>query len=451
MSSEVEDSEVSSEHDSVYSFDDSFQEKILSLCFRDPSFMKVTEGLIQPEFFGKDSHKVLIKIALDYYKNYKKSPHISVLSTIIKDAIADKKIRSDMIADVKDAIKSALKTDISDGAFIKEKVCEFAKHKAIEGAIIKSVGYLESGKYEEIEKEVSKAVGVGLNEEDIGIDYYDDIDRRTKERLDFASGKIAKRGITSGYKEIDDLLYNNGWGRKELSVIMGPAKGGKSMSLGEFAKNASLAGYNVFYATCEVSRDIIVDRLDANITGTLMKGLKLSAEDVNRKFKAELTGKAVGKLIISEHPSGALKVSQLRRIIDSWKNRGVNFDLIVVDYADIMCPERIGNDYRDDMRRIYIDLREVAFIYDAAVLTATQTNREGMKAITAKATDVAEDINKVRTLDVMIIIAATEAEKADGEMRLVFALNRNGPSDVTVTFQQERKYLRFLKKVLKVE
>jgi replicative DNA helicase len=230
-------------------------------------------------------------------------------------------------------------------------------------------------------------------------------------------------------------------------VIMGAAKAGKSMSLGEFGSNAALAGFNVLYVTLEVGRAIIADRVDAKLSETAMKVLNDSPFKVQEAIE-KAVAKSPGALKIREYPTGSFKPSQLRRLLEFYRARSTQFDLIIVDYADIMAAERFTGDLREDMRSIYIDLRAIAFDYNAAVLTATQTNREGAKAAVAKMTDVAEDFNKIRTADIVISINAIEEEIKSGEARLFFAASRNGESGFTLRIKQERSQMRFLTKVL---
>jgi replicative DNA helicase len=82
------------------------------------------------------------------------------------------------------------------------------------------------------------------------------------------------------------------------------------------------------------------------------------------------------------------------------------------------------------------------------VLTATQTNRDGAKAATAKATDVGDDWNKARTVDIMIGINATDAEKAAGEARLTWLLSRNTEDGFSLRIKQDRQKMQFLTKII---
>ena len=130
---------------------------------------------------------------------------------------------------------------------------------------------------------------------------------------------------------------------------------------------------------------------------------------------------------------------------------GIKFDLVVVDYADLMVPTRTMDDVIENSKRIYIDLRGIAQAEDLAMLSATQTNREGMKAAVAKMTDISDDINKARTCDLLISINATADEVTNGIRRLYFAASRNQAADVTIKIQTALHRGKFIAKILAVE
>jgi replicative DNA helicase len=98
-----------------------------------------------------------------------------------------------------------------------------------------------------------------------------------------------------------------------------------------------------------------------------------------------------------------------------------------------------------------VDLRAIAFEENVAMLTATQANREGHKAAVVKAEHVAEDFNKVRTVDLMISINKTEEEARDGIARLYFAASRNQESGFTIVVKQNLACMQFVTSVLRIE
>lgn len=430
-----------------FEFDQSFQTKVAALVMRDTNFAMNTKDLIKPEYFTEDAAGTLVRLVQEHIKTYRAVPDMKILPTILKDEIAAKRIRPDMVDPVKQMVRSVLKTDLSNPQFVQDKVVDFAKTQAVIDVMEKCVnGLIDKRDWGKIGQLMKDAVSVGANTDGGDYDYFGEIENRTKQRHDLKAGRVVRSGITTGYPALDAYLYHMGWGRKELSCIMGAAKAGKSMSLGDFGKNAALAGYNVFYDSLEVSTEIISARVDAALSDTMMKDLHKDPDAVEAAIKA-MAAKS-GKFKMREHASGTLKPSQLYRLIENYRADGIMFDLVIVDYADIMASEYRSDSLIENLRTIYVDLRALAFELNCAVLTATQTNRDGAKASTAKATDIGDDWNKARTVDILIGINATDAEKAANEARLTWLLARNGESNFSIRIKQDRQKMQFLTKVI---
>jgi replicative DNA helicase len=190
---------------------------------------------------------------------------------------------------------------------------------------------------------------------------------------------------------------------------------------------------------------IYADRLDANFSDTAMRLLKDHPFDVATKVKAAALKSA--PLMVHDFASGSLKPSMIRRILERYRAKGIIFDLIVVDYADICSAEHPTGEFRHDSNSFWVDLRGIGYEQNAAILTATQTNREGAKKMTATGLDVAEDINKTRNVDLLISINATPEEIDSNEVRLFAAASRN-QKEFHLRIQQDREKMRFIKKVL---
>lgn len=429
-----------------YEFDVAFQRKIASLFCRDTTFALKTKDLINPEYFTETAVGDLIRIVQSHIQVYKTIPEMRMMPQILKDELAAKRIRRDALDEVKGLLRSVMSADLSNPAYVTDKVSDFARHQAIENGIMTAVPLLEKGDFAKIAEVMNKALAVGVLVDGDDYDYFEEIKNRTKIREDLVAGKIVRTGITTGYTGLDAYLYHQGWGRKELSCIMGAAKSGKSLSLGDFSKNASLAGYNVFYGSCEVSKTIIADRIDAALSDTLIRDLHKNAADVELAI-IKAHAKA-GAFKMRDYPSGALKPSQLHRQIENYRSEGLVLDLVALDYADIMAAEYRSDNLQENLRTIYIDLRAIAFEFNLAMLTATQTNRDGAKASTAKATDIGDDWNKARTVDILIGINATDAEKKIDEARLTWLLSRNTEDGFSIRIRQNRQKMQFLTKIL---
>ena len=429
-----------------FDFDQAFQRKVAALIIRDTTFSNQVKDLVKPEYFTETAVGAVVRMVQEHVKVYRSVPDQSILPTLIKDAFDKKMIRPDLREEVVNLVKFALKADLSNPKFVSEKVADFAKHQAVEQAMIAAMPLMEKNDWAKIRKIMDDAMKVGIVDDGGDYDYWTEIDSRTARREDIKAGRLTKNGITTGYSGLDCYLFHNGWGRRELSCLMGGAKAGKSLGLGDFTKNASLAGYNTLYASLEVASWIIAERIDAALSDTLIKELHKDPDEVKRRIDA--ANAAAGAFRFKDFASGTMKPSMLNRAIEKYRSEGLILDLVTVDYADIMAAEYRSDNLQENLRTIYIDLRAIAFEHNVAMLTATQTNRDGAKASTAKATDVGDDWNKARTVDILIGINATDEEKKDNEARLYWALSRNTEDGFSIKIKQDRQKMQFLTKVL---
>ncbi len=459
-SSPLASSEVTLESDK-YEFGPEFQTKVATHAMRNLDFMRKVGHLIKPDYFENIGEAAMVNIALRYFNKYNTTPTAPAAKELFQEDLTAKVIRGDMKQVAIDAFKSVFApgADLSDGNYMAERVAEFARHQAVSAAILESVDLLQKRQVPKIIEKVKMACEVGINLDGEEYDYYQRIDERSNERKDRLAGKMPPTGITTGLLKMDELLYHKGWGKKELSVIMGGAKSGKTTALINFAKAASLAGKNVLYVTLEVSAKIISERLDASMSDTLIKELMARVNDVSAKIKA--MAPRAGALKIHEFPSGTFTPNQLRQLVERYKSPkvlpsgevrpAIQFDMIVVDYADIMAPNHRTNDAIENSKGVYLDLRAIAHEENVAMLTATQTNREGFKSTVAKAEHVADDFNKVRTVDIMISINVTDEERANGEARLFFAASRNQEGGFTIFIKQELAKMKFIASIVRIE
>lgn len=441
--------EPEKEEGSRYSFDESFQAKIAALCVRDTQFMQRTDGLIRPEYFENITDAAIVNIANRYFSKYKKVPgDKKIFGMLVRKDVIGKVIKKEHVPMLIARIGELYSHDISDRDFVIEEVATFARHQAVSKAILDSVEHLDLREFDKISTSLKKALDVGESADHGIYSYGEMVDARTTERLERAAGKLAPTGVTTGYAGIDRHLYHGGWGRRELSVLMGGAKAGKTTALIDFGVAACghINRYNVLYCTLEVSAKIIAERMDANISGSLMMELGKSIHGV--KEKVERFIKSAGRFDIVEFPTGSMRVSDLRRMIERRKAQGIKYDLVIVDYADLMAPERVTDNSIENSKSVYVALRGLAMQEDIAVLTATQTNREGAKKMVATMTDIAEDFNKVRIADVIISINKTEEERALKQCRLFFAACRNQAAGFAIRVQQDVDRMKFVTEVI---
>jgi replicative DNA helicase len=445
----VADADTSGATIKTYEFDDEFQLELTALICRDGEFNAKVEGLVDPSYLTDHLNGILVRLARDYFDKYRFPPSTKIWTTLIREGIDKKILRKDDSGELVARLKECLQSPLTDAAFITEHVAEFARRQALEAAILEAVELIDKNKFDKVEGLIKTAMNVGVNEETNRYDFWENVESRAHYRQEVLAGRIKPDGITTGFKEFDDELYNRGWGRRELSVLMAPAKGGKSMALIGFGLAAVLAGYNVAYVTLEVAARIIADRSDANLSSTKMSDLQNAIGVVKGRVQAKQT--KAGRFDLYDFPTGSLSPMDLRRLLSRKKSQGVKYDLIIVDYADLMRPDMVSQESRENSRLIYVGLRAIAQEFNAAMLSATQTNREGFKATAGKMEHVSEDINKARTVDLLLSLNAGDEEKKNNEARIYLAASRNQRSDVTIKVRTDFERAKYIAGILAVE
>jgi len=435
-----------------YDFDEDFQRKIVALFIRDDKFLKRCSDIIKPDYLDSLADKLLISIAISHFDNYGLSLNTGALAKVaIRDAITKRIIRKDEQSKVIDRLKELFKEPLDNSEFVIDQCSRFAKRQAIENAFIKSINNMDGDKFnpDAIEEDMKAAFSVGARTHEEPYDYYKAFAQRTEVREKIASGEIKRRGLPIGVPEFDSLLHHRGFGLKELTILMAGAKRGKTTALWDIAKRWSLMGYRVLGITLEVSKEVISDRLDANISGVPMSKLEDELHKVHNKLKDKLE-KGQGNLMMHEFGANSYRPKDLEMLLEDYKAKGIVFDAIVIDYLDIMAPNKWTQDERVNSKNVWLDSRAIAAKYDVAMLSATQTNREGATKTVADDTDVADDFNKIRIADLVISINATEDEIKRGESRLYLAASRNQRGKFSVLIQNNMECMQFMTKVLDI-
>jgi replicative DNA helicase len=430
-------------------FDEDFKNKVLALSLRDESFCERVDGLIDPSLFDDEPSKYVLNIAQAHYRKYNQPPSPVAVSHVFNEDKANGIIRKELHSVVASKFKMLYKSDISDRDFVVDKVADYARRIATINAVLKASEIIDNGDdVGTIMPLMQKALDTGSSDLTAAYDYKGGIEQRTAIRKARLKGEIAYNSVSTGYKDFDNSLYRKGWGKAELSLYMAPSKRGKSIALIDHALRAAERGYNVLFVSLEVSTEIQNDRMDSNISGVKMDDLSIFIDKVDERV-AKWAARAAN-LKMHEYPSGTFRVSDLRRLIKKYQANGLLFDLVVVDYTDIMLSEASSTEGIDKSKQVLIDLRALAQAENVAILSATQTNRTGAEVETIEAIHVAEDYNKIRIADLVISINVNDIEAQTGEARLYFAASRNQKA-ATIVVKRDLSIMRHIMEIVEVK
>ena len=134
-----------------------------------------------------------------------------------------------------------------------------------------------------------------------------------------------------------------------------------------------------------------------------------------------------GTLIIKEYPTKSASVQTLKNHIEKLRKRGIEPDMVLVDYADLLRPPRSTGEKRHELEETYEGLRGLAQTYEIPIWTASQTNRGGLNAEVITMEAISEAFNKCFVADFIFSLSRTVQDKQANKGRLFIAKNRNGP------------------------
>lgn len=294
----------------------------------------------------------------------------------------------------------------------------FAKHKALESAILKSADLLENGEYGACEDLVKQAVQIGL-QKDLGTDYF--LDPRA--RLEAIKDKNGQ--VSTGWPSLDKKLFG-GFNKGELNIFAGGSGSGKSLFMANMGVNWCLAGMNVMYLTFELSENLVSMRLDAMTSETPSRDIFKSIDDVEMKVK--MIGKKSGAFQVKYMPTGK-NANDVRAYLKEYEIKtGRKIDVLLIDYLDLMHP--IGTKISAEnlfVKDKYVseELRNLAMELNCIFVTASQLNRSSVEEIEFDHSHISGGISKINTADNLIGIFTSRAMRERGRYQIQLMKTRS--------------------------
>ena len=252
------------------------------------------------------------------------------------------------------------------------------------------------------------------------------------------TGRDPADGFKTGIKELDKLGIGP-W-RKELLFLIGVAGRGKSWWLVHLGKTALVKGKKVCHITLEMSESLVHHRYVQSYFAAAKREMETVVANIEvdedgmiehfgtRKYKPKFTmnrpedfeaitkkikayKKRFNRLNIKEFASGTLTVGELEAYLDMLE-RTQNFvpDILMIDYVDLMKLNR--DNYRTSLGGIFVDIRGLAKKRNIAIVTVTQSNRQGVKAKEITEDLVSEDWSKIQTADTILSYTQSPHEAA---------------------------------------
>jgi len=395
-------------------FGKSFQENLCKLLVYDRSFCDQMQEVLDVGYLELKYLQVFVRKLFDYKDEYKTHPTNGTLNSIFNTELElENEVIQKQISDYFVRIQAF--PNVEDTEYVKNKSLDFCRKQVLKSAMMESVPLLNKCSFEEIERLITKALRLGMDN-DFGYDYIKDFDERFMEK--------ARNPISTGWTKIDKIT-KGGLGIGELGVVIAPTGAGKSHVLVHFGAQALKQGKNVVHFTLELSDTSVAKRYDACLTGINLDNVIDEKEAIYTHIKD-----IDGHLIIKEYPTKSATTVTLKNHLEKVRQTQMEIDMIIVDYGDLLrstISHKRNSEKRHELESIYEELRGIAQEFECPVITASQTNRKGLNEEVITMESISEAFNKCFVADFIISLSRTIKDRSCNIGRLFVAKNRNGP------------------------
>jgi len=396
---------------SIDEYGPSFQMKVISSLLTHKEFLQNINDVLSDEYFSNPAHKWVINEILKYYEKY----HTTISMDILK--VEMKKLDNEVLkVSIKEQLREAYKADIDDLHYVQEEFSTFCKNQQLKKALLNSVDLLKAGDYDSIKYMIESAMKAGADK-NIGHEYKRDVESRYREDH--------RTTVPTPWPEINELIQG-GLGNGDLGLIFGNPGGGKSWTLVALGGYAVQMGFNVIHYTLELSEAYTGRRYDAFFTGTPVDQLEKHKRTVE-KSTAELPG----ELIIREFSMGKTTISTIEAHIQKVKDLGIEPDLIIIDYIDLLSTRKRNIDRKGEIDDIYTSTKGLARELNLPIWSVSQVNRAGAKDDVIEGDKAAGSYDKMMITDLSMSLSRKKEDKVNGTGRLHIMKNRYGMDGLT--------------------
>ena len=388
-----------------------FQIKVISSLLVHKEFLTNVHDIMSEEYFGNQAHKWIIKEILKYHDKYNTTPSMEILKVEVK------KINNDVLKiAVKEQLREAYQSSNEDLEYVQEEFSTFCKNQQLKKALLSSVDLLKAGDYDSIKSLVENALKSG-QDKNIGHDYMKDIESRFRED--------SRVTVPTPWEKINTLLQG-GLGGGDFGLIFGNPGGGKSWSLVALGGYAVRMGYTVIHYTLELGEEYVGKRYDAFFS-------KIGVDKINqnRSRIEEIIPELPGQLIIKEYPTGRATISTIESHVNKLKGLGIDPDLIIIDYVDLMSSKKRTADRKGEIDDIYVSTKGLARELDIPVWSVSQVNRAGAKDDVIEGDKAAGSYDKIMITDFCLSLSRKAKDKVQGTGRFHIMKNRYGMDGLT--------------------
>lgn len=396
---------------------------ILRELTRNDQYHRKVLPFLKEDYFADRDTKILFGIISEYLQKYDSKPTKGAVEIVLDSR---KNIDPETMRQCSETLAKVFSDEKPpDTEWLVEQTEKFCKDKALYNAILESIHIIDGKSKDKdvgsLPKMLSDALAVSFDTH-IGHDYIEDCGKR------YEFYHTVENKIPFDIEQFN-IITGGGVRRKSLTIFMGGPGVGKSMFLCHFAAACMTQNFNVLYITCEMSEEMIAERIDANLMDIPMEDLRKLPADIYAKKIRKIQKQYTGRLIVKEYPTSTANANHFRALLNDLKTKkGFEPDVIFVDYLNICASARIKmgasiNSYTY-VKAIAEEIRALAMEFDVPIFSATQVNRLGFNSTDVGLENTSESFGLPATADVMLALISTEELEEQGQIMVKQLKNR---------------------------
>lgn len=299
---------------------------LISALVNNTDLLHSVRAEVDPNIWRSQAQCYVVKLILALYDQNKVAPRKSTLLRAVEQCVNNEEKRDEINGVVLRVYNES--PEESRGIFTDELLTIIKRLSRVRAA----EAYLElvaEDKFDEADKVIDKARTIGVGSP--GYDYFSE--ENIESRCDPSRSAYDRKGvIPTGFPRYDRIL-RGGYGYPELHAICGASGHGKSRFVNNIGANVLRAGGKVCVFSMEMSESVVAARTDQILNGFTVEQCKTGEGRSTIHKTAQALRKRGAYLEIKKFPEYATHCDHLEGYI---LRTGIQFDLVIVDYLDVM-------------------------------------------------------------------------------------------------------------------
>jgi replicative DNA helicase len=400
------------------------EQTVLSNLLFNEEFYRKAFPYIKKEYFEDSNLQKVFDTYSNYIEEYKEAPSVEALKISVDNR---KDLNENTYSSVMSSIDNLTIDPNTNIDWLFQQTEKFCQDRDLYNSIRKSILIMD-GEEKDVDKgSIPELLANSLSisfDTSIGHDFLDD----SAARYDFYHQKEERLPFDI---ELLNKVTKGGLPRKSMAVLLATTGGGKSLVKCHMAASYLMTGKNVVYITMEMAEERIAERIDANLMDVTIDELKETPRDVYDKRMDRIKGKATGKLVVKEYPTGSAHAGHFRHLLSELRmKRDFKADVVFIDYLNICASSRVkgaaaANSYTL-VKSIAEELRGLAMEFNCAIVTSSQFNRDAYGNSDVDLTNTSESMGITHTADCILGLVSSEDLDSLGQIMIKQLKNRWG-------------------------